>query len=123
MQLSERYKYYKRFCGQIKSNEWTVDKYDMSSYSINGENTAHCIVNSRTGDKLWIANSFLSFNDYNYSRSYDLITIDGFGVFKLAAWLRAHKVISLAKAHNIKIANLKSGREARQQEAALNRLF
>ena len=105
--LKINYSLYKKFCKQINSGEWFVDKSDTSSYNIGGENTVFYITNSRTGQQLWISNSFVCFSDYDYHRHYEPEFINVFGLFKLAAWIKAAPLIFKARIHNANITKLK----------------
>ena len=104
----KRYENYKKFCKQIDDGEWVVDKHDMSSYAINGKGKVYTITRFNHGkEQLWISNGFMCFSDYNYDRPQDHMTINVFGLFKLAAWIKATPLIFKARRWNLEFTRLK----------------
>jgi len=97
------------------NGEWRGKTEDSSSYAINGQNTVHVLINDKTGQQLWMTNGFCSFCDYNYNRPYELMDIDVFGIFKLAAWFKATPIILKARIHNIKIHRLKRQKKTKDR--------
>lgn len=63
---------------------------------------AYTVTNGKV--QLWVSNSFVSLDDYNYSRSSNYILINTLGIFKPLVWFFAIKTArKKAYIHNAKV--------------------
>jgi hypothetical protein len=123
-QIKIHYGLYKKFCNQIDNNEWFVDKLSFTSWAIDNEGNVFCI--TRDGkykrEELWVANGLAFFSNYDYHR-HECQTIDVFGMFKLAAWIKATPLILKVRKHNFEfnIKRIKKWQEDKRN--ALNNIY